>query len=374
MKLLYVVNEAQFFISHRLPLGLEAQAQGHEVIVVSAGDTGESQLAEYDFRHLAIPMSRSDFRLSDEIKTFRALRRIYIQEQPDLVHHVTIKPVIYGTFAARSSGVPAVVNAVPGMDFVFTRRGRLAAVRRAFVNMLYRLAMSHRNMRVIFQNIEDLRGFVGHAIVKKEQVVLIRGSGVDLEKFPAADPPNIPITFVLPARMLRDKGVREFAEAAAEVRKSHPDWQFWLLGGVDPGNPSALATAELVDIERQFGVTWLGQRDNVAHMLQQSHVVCLPSYGGERVPKVLLEASAIGRAMIASNIAGRREVVTEGVTGLLVEPHDAQGLARSMKLLGEDDELRARFSRAARERAEAVFAVADVVDHNFRIYTDLLNT
>jgi glycosyltransferase involved in cell wall biosynthesis len=373
VKLLYVVNEAQFFISHRLPLGLEAQAQGHEVIVVSAGDTGESQLAEYGFRHLSIPMSRSDFKLSDEIKTFRALRRIYVQERPDLVHHVTIKPVVYGTFAARSSGVPAVVNAVPGMGFVFTRRGRLAAVRRAFVNMLYRLAMSHKNMRVIFQNTEDLRGFVGHAIVKKEQVVLIRGSGVDLEKFPTAEPPNTPITFVLPSRMLRDKGVREFAEAAAEVAKSHPDWQFWLLGGVDPGNPSAFATAELVDIEREFGVTWLGHRDDVAHILQQSHVVCLPSYR-EGVPKVLLEASAIGRPMIASNIAGCREVVTEGVTGLLVEPRDSEGLARAMQLLGEDDELRARCSRAARERAEAVFAVADVVDHTFRVYAELLNT
>lgn len=207
MKLLYVVNEAQFFISHRLPLGLEAQAQGHKVVVVSAGDTGESQ----------------------------------------------------------------------------------------------------------------------------------------------------------------------FVEAAAEVAKSHPDWQFWLLGGVDPGNPSAFATAELVDIEREFGVTWLGHRDDVAHILQQSHVVCFPSYR-EGAPKVLLEASAIGRAMIASNIAGCREVVTEGVTGLLVEPRDSEGLARAMKLLGEDDELRARCSRAARERAEAVFTVVDVVDHTFRVYAELLNT
>lgn len=373
MKLLYVVNEAQFFLSHRLPLGLEAQKQGHEVVIVSAPETGEGHLEGYGFRHIAIPMSRSDFSLLDEFKAFSSLRRTYLEEKPDLVHHVTIKPVVYGSFAARSAGVRAVVNAVPGMGFIFTRRGYIAALRRAFVNMLYRLAMSHRNMRVIFQNVEDMRGFVGHAIVRREQAVLIRGSGVDLEKFPPTAPPMPPITFVLPSRMLRDKGVWEYAKAAALVRKEHPDWQFWLVGGVDPGNPSTLATSEMVKLEQRFGVRWLGHRDDVAHIMQQAHVVCLPSYR-EGLPKVLLEASAIGRALIASNIAGCREVVTEGVTGLLVEPRDVDSLADAMRRLGEDDELRTRCANAALKRAQALYSVEDVVDHTFRVYAELLNS
>ena len=371
MKLLYVVNEAQFFLSHRLPLGLEALAQGVEVLVVSAPDTGEAALAEYGFRHVPVPMSRSDFRLRDEYRTFEALRAIYRQEKPDLVHHVTIKPVVYGSFAARSAGVPALVNAVPGMGFIFTRRGRWAAIRRAFVNMLYRLAMSHPNMRVIFQNIEDLRGFVGHAIIKKDEAVLIRGSGVDLELFAPSEPPDTPLTFVLPSRMLRDKGVIEFAQAAKRVKELHPDWEFWMLGGVDPGNPSSLATSELVEMERDYGVKWLGHRDDVAQILRQSHVVCLPSYR-EGVPKVLLESAAVGRAMIASDIAGCREVITQGVTGLLVAPRDADGLAEAMCKLGEDDQLRNQCGRAAREKAEAVFSVQDVVEHTFRVYSEVL--
>ena len=371
MKLLYLVNEAQFFISHRLQLGLEAIANGFEVVVVSAPDTGESALAEYGIRHRAVSISRSDFKVAEEFKAYRAIRRIYDEERPDLVHHVTIKPVVYGSFAASATNVPAVVNAVPGMGFVFTRRGSMAAIRRAFVNMLYRLALSHRNMRVIFQNAEDMKGFVGHAIVRRDQAVLIRGSGVDLEQFLEKPEPMTPVTFVLPSRMLRDKGVVEFAEAARIVREKHPDWQFWLLGGVDTGNPTSLATSELVEIENTTGVKWLGHHDDVVTIMQQSHVVCLPSYR-EGVPKVLLEASAVGRAMIASNIAGCREVVTNGVTGQLVEPRDPQDLADAMLLLGEDDDLRRRCGRAARIKAEAVFSVSDVVEHTFRVYEEVL--
>ena len=371
MKLLYVVNEAQFFLSHRLPLGRQAIESGFEVAVVSAADTGEQLLAEHGFRHIPVPMSRSDFQLLDEFKTYRALRAIYQIEQPDLVHHVTIKPVVYGSFAAKSARVPAVVNAVPGMGFVFTRRGRAAALRRTFVNTLYRLALSHRNMRVIFQNIEDLRGFLGHAIVRRDQAVLIRGSGVDLDSFPPAAEPPMPLTFVLPSRMLKDKGVVEFSEAAEQIRKTHPDWQFWLLGGVDPGNPSSLATREIMDIEKRTGVRWLGHRDNVTAIMQEAHVVVLPSYR-EGVPKVLLEAAATGRAMIASDIAGCREVVTDGVTGLLVNPRSVSDLVTAMLKLGEDAQLRQRCAKAARTKAEAVFSIDDVVEHTFRVYEELL--
>lgn len=371
MKLLYVVNEAQFFLSHRLPLGRQALASGFDVGVVSAPDTGEQLLAEHGFRHLPVPMSRSEFKLADEFRTYRALREIYQREAPDLVHHVTIKPVVYGSFAAKAANVPAVVNAVPGMGFVFTRRGQVASVRRAFVNTLYRFALSHKNMRVIFQNVEDLRGFLGHAIVRRDQVVLIRGSGVDLESFPAAPEPPLPMIFVLPSRMLKDKGVREFAAAAKVCKQQHPEWQFWLLGGVDPGNPSSLATSEMMDLEKDTGVRWLGHRDNVTTILQQAHVVVLPSYR-EGVPKVLLEAAATGRAMITSDIAGCREVVTHGVTGMLVAPRSVSELAQAMLQMGEDHAFRTRCAAAARAKAESVFSVDDVVEHTFRVYEELL--
>lgn len=372
MKILFVVNEAKFFISHRLLIGQAALARGYEVVVVSAPNTGEEQLAEYGFLHISVPMTRSGLDFIEEFKTYKALRRVYLDEQPELVHHVTIKPVIYGSFAARRSQVQAVVNAVPGMGFVFTRRGVWAAVRRACVNFLYRLAFAHPRMRVIFQNTEDLRGFIGHDIVKRENAVLIRGSGVDLSLFPAHAEPQDPVKFVLVARMLRHKGVIEFAEAASMLRRQHPDWQFLLAGSIDLGNPTGLTETVLHELEDEHGVTWLGQCNDVPKLLSECHVAVLPSYK-EGLPKTLLEAAAAGLPMIATSIAGCREVITQGVNGLLVPAREVQPLAQAMLKLGEDKDLRKRFGLAAREKAHAVFSVDDVVDHTFRVYDDLLN-
>ncbi len=373
MKVLFVVNEARFFLSHRLPLGLEAKARGWEVVVVTAPMTGEEELRQYGFYHRTVPLSRSGFVPTQEIASYRALKQIYRSEKPDLVHHVTIKPVIYGSFAARTARVPAVVNAVPGMGFVFTRRGAKAAVLRSLVNMLYRLAFSHDNMRVIFQNSEDLRGFLAHAIVKRPAAVLIRGSGVDLARFRPEAQPSGPVTFLLVARMLRDKGVYEYAKAASRARETHADWRFLLAGGVDPGNPTSLGEAELKELEQRYGIEWLGHCDNISDLMARCHIVCLPTFYREGVPKTLLEAAAAGRAMIASDIAGCREVVTDGVTGLLVPPREVDALTDAMLRLGSDARLRERCGRAARDKAEAVFSVDDVVEHTFRVYDELLS-
>ncbi len=372
MKLLFVVNEAGFFLSHRLPLAFEAQRRGWEVVVVTAPHTGEDRLLDCGFKHRTIPLSRSGFVPTQEIRSYRALKQIYDLEKPDLVHHVTIKPVIYGSFAARAMRVPAVVNAVPGMGFVFTRRGWRAAIARSLVNLLYRLAFAHDNMRVIFQNGEDLRGFLAHAIVKKHTAVLIRGSGVDLDAFEPDVQPDGPVTFLMVARMLRDKGVYEYARAAARARETHGDWRFLLAGGVDPGNPTSLSESELRGLEGQYDIEWLGHCDDIPDLMARCHVVCLPTFYREGVPKTLLEAAAAGRAMIASDVAGCREVVTDGVTGLLVPSREVDALTDAMLKLGTNGELRDRCARAARDKAEAVFSVHDVVEHTFRVYDELL--
>ncbi len=374
MKILFVVNEAKFFLSHRLPIAEEASSRGYEVMVACGEGTGEQKLVALNIKYRTLPLSRSGINPMEELRTFRTLLKIYREERPDLVHHITIKPVLYGTAAARWSKVPAVVNAVPGMGFIFTRRGQIAALRRSFVNLGYRIALSHSNMRVIFQNIEDMRGFLGHAIIGRHQAALIRGAGVDLNLFRSTPEPAGHITFVLVARMLRDKGVREFAEAAEIVKEQYPDWRFRLVGEVDPGNPSSLCREEIDAWQTRGVVEWLGQRDDVELVIAAAHVVCLPSYGGEGLPKALLEGAASGRAMIASDIPGCREVVRDEVTGITVPPRDAKALAQAMLRLGEDPPLRARFGRSARQKAEAVFSVEDVVRHTFLVYEELLAT
>jgi glycosyltransferase involved in cell wall biosynthesis len=371
MKIIYVVNEGRFFLSHRLALAVEAKRHEVEVVVVCGANTGEQGLADAGLRYVTVPMSRSGFNPFKELRTAAALLRIYRAEKPDLVHHVTIKPVLYGTSMARWSGVPAVVNAVPGMGFVFTRRGLLARIRRSVVQLLYRLCMFHPNMRVIFQNNEDMQAFTQRGIVDRQHVALIRGSGVDLDVFRCAPEPPGPVTFVLVGRMLRHKGVYEYVEAARRVRQRRPDWRFQLVGDVDPGNPASLRPDELIAWQQAGEIEWLGQRRDVPEVLAAAHVVCLPSYR-EGLPKTLLEAAACGRAMIASDIAGCREVVRPNVTGLLVPPRVSEPLADAMLRLGEDDALRHRFARAARSAAEEVFSLEDVVRHTFRVYDELL--
>ena len=370
-KILFVVNDAGFFKSHRLRLAQEASARGYEPVVACGRSTGEDALCEYGIRCRTFALSRSGLNPIRDLNTFIALLRIYRDEQPDIVHHVTIKPVIYGTLASRLAHVPAVVNAIPGMGFVFTQRGFTASVVRNLVNLLYRIALVHGNMRFIFQNREDLQNFVEHTVIPEQLTYLIRGSGIDLNDFPFTPEPPGPVTFVLLARMLSDKGIREFVEAARRVRSSQPQWRFVLAGGVDPGNPSSLTEAELEAWNAEGVVEWLGHRSDVRAILAGAHVVCLPSYR-EGLPKSLLEASGIGRPMIASNVPGCREVVRDGITGLLVEPRDALALADAMLRLGRDPTLRARLGRAARERAEALYSIEDVVRDTFLIYDELL--
>jgi glycosyltransferase involved in cell wall biosynthesis len=319
-----------------------------------------------------VPLTRSGLNPVWEWRTFRALRRIYRDEAPDLVHHVTIKPVIYGTLAARAAGVPGVVNAISGLGFIFTHEGFVASVKRGLVNLLYRFGLHHQNMRFIFQNQEDLDEFVAHVGVPRRSAHLIRGSGVDLDAFAPTPEPDGPPTFVLVARMLADKGVREFVAAAQQLHEHHPTWRFQLVGPVDRGNPSSLTEPELHKWHDARIIEWLGYRADIGAVLQAAHVVCLPSYR-EGLPKSLLEAAAAARPAIASDVPGCRDVVRDGITGLLVPPRDSAALALAMLRLGQQTPMRVRMGRAARERAQAIHSADDVVVDTFLIYEMLLD-
>lgn len=371
VKIAYVVNEASFFISHRLPLAQEASRLGFDVVILCGSGTGEEALAAHNLQWRTYPLSRSGVNPLEEIRTLAALIKIYRTERPDLVHHVTIKPVIYGTLAARWSGVPAVVNAVPGLGFVFTRRGLIASIGRTLVNLMYRVSLSHPNMRVIFQNTDDMRAFITSAIVDRAHATLIRGAGVDLTAFRHLPEPPEPITFLLATRMLRHKGVAEYVAAARETKIRYPQWRFQLAGDVDAGNPASLSREQLLAWAESGDVEWLGYRDDVADLMAKSHVAVLPSYYREGLPKALLEAAASGRAMIATDIAGCREVVRDKVTGIIVPPRDAESLQSAMIRLGTDAEFRQRCGEASRKMAEALFSVEDVVRDTFLVYDQL---
>jgi glycosyltransferase involved in cell wall biosynthesis len=369
LKVGLVVNQADFFLSHRLELARALRALGAEPTLLCPPGTGEAKAAQYDLPVITYPLSRSGVNPFAEIGTVLALGKLYRQQQFDLVHHITIKPVLYGTFAARRSGIPAVVNAVTGMGHVFTSQGVRGGLRRTMVNLLYRWLFNHPNMKIIFQNGEDRDMFISRSLVRPVDAIIIRGSGVDPDRFPATEEPVGPPVFLFVGRMLADKGVREFVAAARHLRQRFPDWRFQLLGGLDPDNPSALSEQEMNSCQRD-GIEWLGHQQDVATFMAASHVVVLPSYR-EGVPKTLLEAAACGRAIVATDIAGCREIVRPGVNGLLVRPRTVEPLIEAMERLGTDADLRVRMGAAGSTRAKA-FSVHDVVEHTVRVYSALL--
>lgn len=369
-RVLFVVNDPAFFLSHRLPLGLAARERGYDVHVATGPGAAASEVRAQGFPFHEVPLSRSGRRPDAELRAIAALYKLFRELAPDLVHLVTIKPVLYGGIAARLARVPAVVSAVSGLGYVFIQRGARATATRAAVRAMYRVALGARRGRTIFQNGEDLDDFVAHKSVRRDHTVLIRGSGVDLARFrPTPEPPE-PLVVMLPSRMLWDKGVGEMVEAARSLRAKHPRVRFVLVGDTDP-NPASIPRATLEGWRDEGVVEWWGFRRDMPDVLAQAHVVVLPSYR-EGLPKGLIEAAAAGRPIVTSDVPGCREVVRHEDNGLLVPVKDAVSLAAAIDRLLADPDLRRRMGARGRERAVEEFSVEGVVESTMSLYRDLL--
>ncbi|OZI38786.1 glycosyltransferase family 1 protein [Bordetella genomosp. 5] len=369
--LLFVVNNPAFFMSHRAPLALAAQAEGYDVHVATMDGPAVADIQALGLTHHAIPMTRSGKQPLQELGTLMALVRLFKRLRPDLVHLVTIKPVLYGGLAARLARVPAMVAAISGLGFVFVARGGKAALVRGVVSVLYRLALGHRNSKIVFQNANDreLLGKVG--AVRDDQVEMIRGSGVDLAEYRAEPEPPEPAVALMVARLLRDKGVFEFVEAARLLREQGLPVRLRLAGGIDPGNPASVTPEELQRWRDEGLVEVLGERRDVADLYAASHIAVLPSYR-EGLPKSLIEAAACGRAVVTTDVPGCRDAIEPGETGLLVPPKNATALAGAIAALAVDPTRRQALGAAGRRLAEREFSIADVCRRHLEIYARLI--
>jgi glycosyltransferase involved in cell wall biosynthesis len=300
-----------------------------------------------------------------DIRTIWDLWWLFRRLRPDVVHNVTIKPVLYGTFAARLAGVPRVVNAISGMGHLFAA-GRPVA--RGFGTMLYRFFMRHRDMRVILQNREDIAFFQTLRLAPPKALRLIKGSGADMNLFMPAPRPEGPPVILQTSRMIGDKGVREFIAAARLVKQKRPEARFLLAGPLYPDNPTALSADELNALTREGVIEWLGHRDDVLELLRATSVYVLASLYREGVPKSLIEAAACGLAIVTTDISGCREVVSDGETGLLVPPGDAAALAAAIERLLADPVLCAALGAQARKRAVAEFSLEQVLNRQVALY------
>ncbi|WP_280570253.1 glycosyltransferase family 4 protein [Chromohalobacter sp. 296-RDG] len=370
-KLLFVVNSSDFFLSHRLPIALAAQQAGYEVHVATAAGESSRQIRDYGLFHHEIPISRSGQHPIRELATAVSLYRLMHRLKPNLVHLVTIKPVLYGGMTARLVRVPAVVAAVSGLGTVFVTEGGRVGLLKRVISVLYRLALGHRNLVVIFQNQDDHQALANIGAVKPPQARIIRGSGITLADCPWEPEPEGSPVITMAARLLRNKGVEEFIEAARLLAERGVVVRFRLIGSRDTGNPTSVTEAQLAAWREEGLVELLGHRDDVPRQYAFSHMVALPSYYGEGLPKSLVEAAACGRAVITTDMPGCRDAIEPGVTGLLVPPRNAMALADAIQQLAEDPDKRQAMGRAGRGLAEREFDIERIVGQHLAIYREL---
>jgi glycosyltransferase involved in cell wall biosynthesis len=322
-------------------------------------------------RFIPIRFSRRSLNPLVDLRVLSAIIRIYRQEKPDIVHHVAIKPILYGTLAARWLGIGAVINAPVGMGYAFSSTDWRARLLRLLLNFGYRHLLNPPGSHVVFENNDDLQHFIKNGLVRPGDTGLIRGAGVDLEQFrPRTPADGLPVV-ILVARMLKDKGIYEFVAAAQSLNANSVSARFLLVGNPDQENPASIPESILKDWHGHFGIEWLGHQDNIAELLQQAHIACLPSYR-EGLPKALLEAAACGLPIVTTNVPGCREIVTDQHNGFLVPARNASALAAAIDKLIKDPGLRRTMGSHSRALAYKAFGKERINGETLSLYRRLL--
>lgn len=370
MTLLLFANTDWYLYNFRLAFAESARREGYRVVLLSPPGPWGERLRAAGFEWRPFDLSRQGMSPLREAVAVLRLCRLYRELRPDLVHHFTVKCVIYGSVAAKVAGVGRILNSITGLGHMMLSNALGPRLMRPAMGWLYRLALAGTG--VIFQNRDDLDRFVAEGLVKPEATRLIAGSGVDLGRFrqvpqPESGPPRV----VMVGRLLRSKGVGTFVEAARLVRERRPDVEFLVAGEPDPGNPDTLTPAEISAWGAGGGTRFLGRLEDIPKLLAESAIVVLPSLQGEGMPRSLLEGAAVGRPLVASDVPGCREVVREGITGRLVPPGDAPRLAEALlELIGNPGRM-ANMGAAARADAETRFSNETISGQTLAFYREL---
>lgn len=369
-KIFMVVNVDWFFLSHRKDVALCAKKAGYDVTIVT-NDTGKlSIIYKLGLKTVNLPMSRSGMNLFQELNTLWFLFRLYRREKPDIVHHVGLKTILWGTLAAKWAHVKGVVNAVSGLGIFFSEENK-SLVSRLLPKVL-RYSHNQKNIAVIFQNDEDKELFLKNDIIKPNQAKYIKGSGVDLKQFCYTPEPSTgKLKVLLTARMIEEKGIFILTQAAEKLRDKYQDKvEFLLCGGLDD-NPKAIKKEELDAACDGTYIKWLGYRTDVLELLKNCHIVAFPSYYKEGLPKSLIEATAIGRPIITTDNIGCREAVVDGYNGYLIPIKDSTALAEKLDILLSNVNLRNEMGQNSRKLAEKDFSIDEVISRHLDIYRGL---
>ncbi len=372
-RILLVANAEWYFKAHRLPIARALRRRGDEVIVAAGEERGGGAAIEKEgIEFVPLHLRRRSLNPLRELAALIELVKLYRQRRPDLVYHVTIKPVIYGSLAARAAGVPAVVNAIPGLGYAFAGSGFGRGLLRGAVGAAYRLALSGHRTRLIFENPDDRKRFLERGLAHAERSVVIRGAGVDVEQFlPSQEPAGTPIV-LLAARLLWEKGVGDLVEAAKLLRGADVPCRVALVGIPDPENRGSIPLETLREWQANGWIERWGFRRDMPQVLASAAIVVLPTYYPEGVPMTLLEGAAAGRPLVATDMPGCREIVRPGVNGILVPPRDPAALADAVQTLLRDPDRRREMGERSRRIAVEEFSQERVVAETLALYDQIL--
>ncbi|GAB4578744.1 MAG: glycosyltransferase family 4 protein [Anaerolineales bacterium] len=372
MKLLLSANTDWYLYNFRRDLAEYLRARGVEVVMVSPPGPFVEKLRGLGFRWLAWQVGRQTLNPFSEVHALGQLVRLYKAERPELVHHHTIKPALYGTLAARRAGIPGVVNSITGRGYVFLGTDLTARVLRPLVRAVYRLAFAPPNVIATFENPADRDYFIANGLISPARARLIESVGVDPVRFhPQPEPEGTPI-ILMAARMLWDKGAGVLVEAA-RLLHTRQTVRVVLAGVPDPGNPASIPVETLQQWHQEGVVEWWGFQADMNVAYGQVHIAVLPTYYGEGVPTSLLEAAACGRAIVTTTIPGCQDFVTDGYNGLLVPPNDPLALANALETLVLDSGLRRRMGQAGRQRVLEKYTSELVNSATFAVYQELIS-
>ena len=375
-KIIINLTEDWFFVSHFLGRAVDAIASGYEVYI-SCNETSKRKIIENNnIKFFPLALDRRGINPFYEFLIILKYCFLFYKIKPDIVHNVGSKPIIYGSIAAKFLNIKSLINAPIGLGFAFssdTFRAKL--LKPVLIFLLSHTLNKHhgkgKENRVIFENSDDMNYFIRRKIVKKSDARLIRGAGVEIDyKYKKKKKINKNITISLVARMLKDKGIFEFVNAARILNKRNFQCRFLLVGDIDQKNPSSLKTSTLKRWHEKGIIEWLGWIDNIKEILCDTDILCLPSYR-EGLPKSLLEGAAIGLPLVTTNTVGCRDIVVDGVNGYLVPVKDSVNLALAIEKLIRDKELRAKMGNESLKLAISKFSSKIINSQTISLYNEL---
>jgi glycosyltransferase involved in cell wall biosynthesis len=371
-KLIFLVTEDWYFWAHRLPQARAARDAGFAVSVATRVDAHSDLIRGEGFGLHALSWRRGSINPFGAVSSVLEIARLYRRERPAIVHHVSQKSILLGSIAARLAGVTRVVNALTGLGFLFVASTAKARLVRAVLLPILRNIASRPGVCFLVENPDDGATLRRLGVVPSDRVVLIKGSGVDVDYYqPLPEPPG-PVVIGCAARMLRIKGVEEVVAAFRILRAGGSDAHLLLAGAPDPENPAAISEVELRAWAAEPGVEWVGHVSDVRQVWARAHIAVLASRGGEGIPMTLMEAAACARPLIATDVPGCREIVVPEETGLLAPPNNPAALAEALRRMVEDAELRRRYGAAARTRVANGLDAGTVGRETVAVYRSLL--